>query len=150
MGQEMGNPLIGVAALCHLARLQVHQGRLHGAYELLERALKLATDAQGRRLPIASKALIGLGELEREWNDLEVAADHLSLTELVTGSTRVRAELQCDGPCLLVVARPWSPGWSATVDGARTSVIRANLAGLGVASPAGTHTVELRYRPWTW
>ncbi len=78
MGQEMGNPLIAVTALCHQARLRARQGRLHRAYELLEQALQLATDPQGRRLPVASKALIGLGELEREWNDLEMAVDHLT------------------------------------------------------------------------
>ena len=77
ISQEIGNPLIAVAALCHQAKLQMRQGRLHQAQETLQRALRLATDAQGRRLPIASKALTGLGELEREWNDLEAAADDL-------------------------------------------------------------------------
>jgi ATP/maltotriose-dependent transcriptional regulator MalT len=33
----------------------------------------MATDEEGRRLPIASEALIWLGELWREWNDLEAA-----------------------------------------------------------------------------
>jgi LuxR family maltose regulon positive regulatory protein len=78
MSQEMGNPLIAVAALCHQAKLQMRQGRLHTAQETLQRALHLATDAQGRRLPIACKALIGLGELKREWNDLKAAADDLA------------------------------------------------------------------------
>jgi len=77
MSQEIGNPLIAVTALCHHARLQVRQGRLRQAWEVLERALQLATDSQGRRLPIASKALMGLGELELEWDHLEAAADHL-------------------------------------------------------------------------
>lgn len=77
MGQEIGNPLIAVVALCHQANLQRRQGRLHRAQEILERALQLATDPQGRRLPVASEALIGLGELERQWNDLEAAADYL-------------------------------------------------------------------------
>jgi LuxR family maltose regulon positive regulatory protein len=77
MGQELGNPLIAVTALCYQARLQARQARLHQAREILERALRLATDAQGRRLPIASEALIWLGDLSREWNDLEAAADYL-------------------------------------------------------------------------
>jgi LuxR family maltose regulon positive regulatory protein len=78
MGQEIGNPMIAVTALCHQARLQARQGRLHRAREILERALHLATDSEGGRLPIASEALIGLGDLEREWNDLEAAAGHLA------------------------------------------------------------------------
>jgi LuxR family maltose regulon positive regulatory protein len=77
MGQEIGNPLVAVAALCHQAELQMRQGRLHRAREILEQALQLAAAPQGRRLPIASKALVGLGELEREWNHLEAAADYL-------------------------------------------------------------------------
>jgi hypothetical protein len=36
------------------------------------------------------------------------------------------------------------------VDGAPTPVVLANLAGLGVAVPRGTHVVELRYNPWRW
>jgi LuxR family maltose regulon positive regulatory protein len=78
MSQEIGNPLVAVAALCHQAKLQMRQGRLHRAQEILGRALQLATDPQGRRLPIASEALIGLGALEGEWNDLEAAVHHLA------------------------------------------------------------------------
>jgi LuxR family maltose regulon positive regulatory protein len=78
MGLESGNPLVAVPALCHQARLQARRGRLHRAREILEQALQLATDRQGRRLPIASEALFGLGELWREWNDLDAAADHLT------------------------------------------------------------------------
>jgi LuxR family transcriptional regulator, maltose regulon positive regulatory protein len=78
MSQEAGNPLIAVAALSHQARLQMRQGCLQVAHETLGQALQLATDAQGRRLPIASEALIGLGELEREWNNLEKAEEYLT------------------------------------------------------------------------
>jgi LuxR family maltose regulon positive regulatory protein len=76
-GQAIGNPMIAVTALCYQAKLQVRQGRPHRAREILERALRLATDERGQRLPIASEPLIGLGGLHREWNELETAADHL-------------------------------------------------------------------------
>jgi len=78
MGEEMGNPLIAVVALCHQAKLQMRLGRLYRAQEVLKQALQLATHPPGRRLPIASEPLIGLGELEREWNHLEAAADYLT------------------------------------------------------------------------
>jgi LuxR family maltose regulon positive regulatory protein len=78
IGQELGNPLIAVTALCYQARLQSRQGRLYRARETLERALLLAADGQGRRLPIASEPLIGLGELWREWNDFDTALEHLT------------------------------------------------------------------------
>jgi LuxR family maltose regulon positive regulatory protein len=76
-GQEVGNPLTAVTALCYQARLQVRAGHLHRAGEILERALQLGTDPQGRQLPIASEALIGLGGLWGEWNDLEAAESYL-------------------------------------------------------------------------
>lgn len=75
--QETGNPLIAVAALSHRARFQMRQGRLQLAHETLMKALQLASDPRGQRLPIASEALIVLGDLEREWNHLEKAAEHL-------------------------------------------------------------------------
>ncbi|MBU0491274.1 MAG: LuxR C-terminal-related transcriptional regulator [Chloroflexi bacterium] len=78
VGQEMGHPLIVVTALCAQAELQTRQGRLYQARETLERALQMATDPGGRRLPIASEALLRLGELEREWNDLGAAEDYLA------------------------------------------------------------------------
>lgn len=61
---------------------------------------------------------------------------------------RITAEVDCDGPCLLVAARPWAPGWRARVDGEPVPLVRANLAGLGVALPAGRHTATLDYSPW--
>jgi LuxR family maltose regulon positive regulatory protein len=70
---EAGNVLIAVMALCSLAELSLSQGRLRQAQTLYQQAVDQAIDAQGERLPIAGMALIGLGELAREWNDLETA-----------------------------------------------------------------------------
>jgi hypothetical protein len=80
----------------------------------------------------------------------EVRAVRAVLEDIETSSTAVSVRVRCDGPCLLVVARPWAPGWRATVDGVAVHIVRANLAGLGVAVPSGTHTAELRYNPWLW
>lgn len=78
MSEEVGNPLLAVTAISQMARLQIRQGRLQQARQTLEQALQVASDSQGRRLPIASEALIWLGDLAREWNDLEAAADYLT------------------------------------------------------------------------
>lgn len=80
----------------------------------------------------------------------EVRSARAVLEQTDVSSTGVTALVRCDGPCLLVVARPWAPGWHATVDGVRVPVVRANLAGLGVAVPSGTHRAELRYSAWRW
>jgi LuxR family maltose regulon positive regulatory protein len=76
--QAVGNRLIAVAALCHRAKLQARQGRLQSAWKTCERALQVATDAHGQRLPVAGEALISLGELAREWNDLDTAEKYLT------------------------------------------------------------------------
>ncbi len=64
--------------------------------------------------------------------------------------TGLEASTQCDGPCLLILAQPWAPGWRAQIDGAPAPLVRTNVAGLGVVAPAGRHSIELDYRPWRW
>jgi uncharacterized membrane protein YfhO len=60
---------------------------------------------------------------------------------------RVRLLTNAEQPAVLVLADAWDPGWRATVDGVSEPVLRANVAFLGVAVPAGHHLVELVYRP---
>jgi len=76
--QHAGNPLVAVVALCGQARLQMRQGRLRQARQIFEQALRIATSPAGKRLPVASEPLIGLGLLHLHWNDLEAAAGHLT------------------------------------------------------------------------
>ena len=64
--------------------------------------------------------------------------------------TVIEASAECDGPCLVVVAQPWAPGWRAKVDGEPVPLVRTNIAGLGVVTPAGRHSVAFEYRPWLW
>ena len=47
---------------------------------------------------------------------------------------------------LLVVAEHHDPGWGATIDGVAAPVVRVDGVVLGVAVPAGAHTVVLQYR----
>jgi LuxR family maltose regulon positive regulatory protein len=76
--QEAGNVMIAVMTTCSLAELHLTRGQLGKAREIYQRALELATDERGQRLPIAGMALIGLGEIWREQNDLEAADRYLS------------------------------------------------------------------------
>ena len=48
---------------------------------------------------------------------------------------------------LLVVADSFHPGWQATVDGQRVTVVRVNGDFLGCVVPPGEHLVQLRFRP---
>jgi LuxR family maltose regulon positive regulatory protein len=77
IGQQIGNLTFTVLALCHLAELHIMRGQLHQARTFYEQALQWARDSRGRRLPMAGIALMGMGYLLREWNDLEVARHHL-------------------------------------------------------------------------
>jgi LuxR family transcriptional regulator, maltose regulon positive regulatory protein len=78
LSQDVGNTLVTVGVLCDQAKLYKRQGRLQQAKVVLERALQLATGPQGQRLPVASKALIEMGDIKREWNYLEEAEADLA------------------------------------------------------------------------
>ena len=69
--------MIAVGGLCNMAGIWMLQGQLKRAWEANNQALELATDARGRRLPVAGKALLGLGEIAREWNKLPEAVGYL-------------------------------------------------------------------------
>jgi len=62
---------------------------------------------------------------------------------------RVRLEARLDGPGVVVLADAWDPGWRAWLDGRPVPVLQANVAFRAVAVPAGSHVVEMRYRPPT-
>jgi LuxR family maltose regulon positive regulatory protein len=140
VGQESGNPLIAVMALCHRARLQSRQGLLHQAKETLERALALATDQQGRRLPIASEALIALGELWREWNDLEAAEGHLAAGIELAMQWSEMAAFDAYGPLAYVKAA------QGDMEGAREAIeLALKLAGRSEATDVDDHVADLLF-----
>ncbi len=77
IGQEAGNLMVTVAAICEQAHNLRRHGKLQEAKALYERGLALAVDKQGRPYPIAGEALMGLGQLALEWNDLQEAEKQL-------------------------------------------------------------------------
>ena len=79
-----------------------------------------------------------------------VAADRAEISlDRVEGS-KIEVTTDCDGPCLVLAARPWAPGWTASVDGAGATIVPANLSGLGAVAPPGKHRVVFEYNPWRW
>ena len=111
VGERTGDLAAAVAAQEKVGSIRRIQGRLHEAKTLYERALELATDGKGRCHPVATKALVGLADILREWNDLDAAMDLLQRSidlagrwsEIMTASgylvlTRVRqAQGDLDG-----------------------------------------------------
>jgi hypothetical protein len=77
-----------------------------------------------------------------------VAAGEVGIEVLDSRTGRVETEVVCDGPCLVVIAQPWAPGWRVRFDGEQADLVRANLAGLGAVVPAGRHRVLFSYHPW--
>jgi LuxR family maltose regulon positive regulatory protein len=75
--RQKGNVMLAVTAMSHIAEQQMSRGQLCEAQQIYQQALDLAIDAQGQRLPIAGMPLIGLGEIEREWNDLDGAERYI-------------------------------------------------------------------------
>ena len=57
-----------------------------------------------------------------------------------------RLDVRAEGPGLLVVAEGWDAGWSATLDGRDTRLLRVNHAEMGVVVPGGVHRIEFSYR----
>jgi LuxR family transcriptional regulator, maltose regulon positive regulatory protein len=66
----INNPVAGYAIL---ARMQVHQGRLHEAYELLQKATQLIQEAGGQYLGAIGLVEVGIAALLYEWNEVEAA-----------------------------------------------------------------------------
>ena len=74
---QPGNAMITAMAGCYRAELRRREGKLGQARDLYRQTLQLATEASGDRLPIAGQALMGLGEIAREWNDLDSATRYV-------------------------------------------------------------------------
>jgi hypothetical protein len=62
------------------------------------------------------------------------------------------AVIEHDGPCDLIVARSFDPGWKARINGGpEERVLRVDWGYIGVRlMDSGTDRVSLRYRPEAW
>lgn len=59
---------------------------------------------------------------------------------------RIAVTVQSSAPGLLVLAEPWYPGWSATVNGVATACVPVNAWMRGVVVPAGASQVVFVFR----
>jgi LuxR family transcriptional regulator, maltose regulon positive regulatory protein len=74
MGRAGDNLHLAVPAQCALGGLRVMQGQLRQAEQIYREALQWATEYGGAGFQATGNAMTGLGNLLREWNDLEAAA----------------------------------------------------------------------------
>jgi len=75
--QMAGNISDAVGGVLALGDIRITQGRLHDAMQTYERALKLAKENGTPTLRGTADMYVGISELEREYNDLHVAMQHL-------------------------------------------------------------------------
>ncbi|MBN1148673.1 MAG: tetratricopeptide repeat protein [Anaerolineales bacterium] len=85
MSLESGNTLVSVLTLCSLADNYKKLGQLRKAREIYQQALEMAAVPGGGWLPVGGRALVGLSDILREWNELEqaekLALDGIALME---------------------------------------------------------------------
>jgi LuxR family maltose regulon positive regulatory protein len=77
IAEECGNIPMAVSAVAYMAYQQAKQGRLHKALETNRQALTLSIGPDGRELPAAGLPYVKMGDLMREWNELETATQYL-------------------------------------------------------------------------
>jgi LuxR family maltose regulon positive regulatory protein len=115
-----GNPFAYLAAIISLARLQALQGRLRAAAATYREALQVVPDPTTLRHYAANLIYyFGLGDLLREWNDLDAAERHLEQgMYLISGTRSQEAEFVLVG--YLALARLKQA--QGDIDGAATTV----------------------------
>ncbi len=76
--QRAHNVMFAVISLAQLADQHIAQGRLHQAAALYQQAIQLAEEQSTPPPPVTSLAYSGLGEVLREWNQLDEATRYLN------------------------------------------------------------------------
>jgi hypothetical protein len=84
-------------------------------------------------------------QVEARAVELSEGAGVARVVERSPGWLAIRADTPQGG--LLVISQTWDAGWRAEVDGEQVSLLRTDLLLQGLSLPAGTHRVELAYRP---
>jgi len=97
--RSTGNPLTILRSIINLARLQVLQGRLRQAVTTLEEAARSSSGPGGSEHLVGNPDYyFGMGDLLREWNDLDAAERHLEQgMDLVSEIPTVDAEVVAHG-----------------------------------------------------
>src|SRR5829696_4961890 len=97
--RRTGNPLTILRSIINLAQLQVLQGRLRQAITTLEEAARSSSGPGGSERLVGNPAYyFGMGEVLREWNDLDAAERHLEQgMDLVSEIPTVEAEVVAHG-----------------------------------------------------
>ena len=75
-----------------------------------------------------------------------VSPDRGQVLASAEGWNHIKLTVRADGRAFLVASVTGHKYWRATIDGQDAPIVPANIAFQGVIVPAGTHTIEWRYR----
>ena len=78
MGEVSGNLWTVSVALHKLALVRKLQGKLHAVNHLYQEAIRFASERGGRHYGSLGASYVGLGDLLREWNELDAAQQMVS------------------------------------------------------------------------
>ncbi len=98
---------------------------------------------KGRNFSFESVELVGAEPVNEATMSAFTSADRLQNTYFDSNTFGGEITAQKDGYMLL--ALPYSDGWTAYVDGQETDIVRADTAFMAIALTAGAHAVEFRY-----
>jgi ATP/maltotriose-dependent transcriptional regulator MalT len=76
--QRAGNVIMKLIGLSNLAGLYYQQGHLHQAWDGYQQVLDISQELLGGCSQPMGRVLLGMGELKREWNDLDGARKYLT------------------------------------------------------------------------
>jgi len=138
ISRSAGSTYVALLASKNLTELLLVQGRLREAADVCRQALDLAME-RGRRLPASGVAHVGMGELLREWDELDAATDHLR-QGIELGERGGDVELVIDG--YLALARTQQ----ASGDEARSAETLTRAERL--AKDKGTEAWLARVKAW--
>jgi hypothetical protein len=97
-------------------------------------------DARGSVLLPADPG-IALPDIAPTDSDVEVTAFKPEFVVLHTTSS---------ASAILSISQVYYPGWTATLDGQPTTILRADTALMALGVPGGNHTIQLVYRPLSY
>jgi len=78
-------------------------------------------------------------------DETPLRAASVRITDYSPGFIRIAADTKRN--TMLAVSENLYPGWRAVIDGKPVKILRANYSFMGIALPAGRHTVALEYAP---
>jgi hypothetical protein len=101
----------------------------------------------GEEYPLRSRVLIETADQQPVAASISggSTSDHETVRFRRDDPGRVEMEATLERPGFVVISNTYYHGWTATVDGKRAAILRANRAMQAVAVPSGKHTIALHY-----